>query len=96
MGRKVIRMPEYIDRENYCKNLCHGPGLSGGCEKAKCPLWQAPLVKGVVPVVRCKSCVYAKWSERNQSYYCQRRWAMRKVRERDFCSYGKRRVKTCD
>ena len=49
------------------------------------------LPEGVVPVVRCKSCVYAKWSMRNHSYYCQRRWAMHKVRERDFCSYGRRR-----
>ena len=83
-------MPEFIDRENYCQNLCRCPGLADGCEKSKCPLWQAPNMDAV-PVVRCKSCAYAKWSERNQSYYCQRRWAMHKVRERDFCSYGRRR-----
>lgn len=33
----------------------------------------------------------AKWSERSKAYYCRRRWAMHKVRERDFCSYGRRK-----
>lgn len=51
----------------------------------------APAAEGVVPVVRCKSCVYARWSERSQAYHCQRRWNMHKVRERDFCSYGRRK-----
>ena len=46
----------------------------------------------VAPVVRCKSCKHSKWSDKNKSYYCKRRWAMHKVRERDFCSYGKRRT----
>lgn len=55
-----------------------------------------PAVEGVTSVIRCKSCVYAKWSKRNQSYYCQRRWAMHKVRERDFCSYGRRKEDTHD
>lgn len=44
-----------------------------------------------VKVVRCKQCVHSKWSKKNKKYYCQRRWAMHGVRERDFCSYGKRR-----
>ena len=46
----------------------------------------------VAPVVRCKSCKHSKWSDVNKSYYCKRKWAMHKVRERDFCSYGKRRT----
>lgn len=44
-----------------------------------------------VPVVRCKSCRNSTWSKTNNSYYCKRRWAMHKVRERDFCSYGVRK-----
>ena len=55
---------------------------------------KAPAAEGVVPVVRCKSCVYVTWSERNKSYYCQRCWAMHKVWERDFCSYGRRKEAT--
>lgn len=50
----------------------------------------APTIDAV-PVVRCKSCIHAKWSEQNKAYYCRRRWAMHKVRDRDFCSYGKRK-----
>lgn len=45
-------------------------------------------------VVRCKSCQNAVWSKKENSLYCKRRWAMHKVRERDFCSYGKRKEET--
>ncbi len=50
----------------------------------------APTIDAV-SAVRCKRCRHAKWSEKNKAYYCQRRWAMHKVRERDFCSYGERK-----
>lgn len=33
-------MAEYIDRENYCKNICRCSREK--CDKAKCPLWTAP------------------------------------------------------
>ncbi len=39
-------------------------------------------------VVRCKSCKFAGWSKKLGSLYCRRHWAMHKVRERDYCSYG--------
>lgn len=44
-----------------------------------------------VEVVRCKKCIHAQWSKKNKAYYCNRRWALHKVRERDYCSYGARR-----
>lgn len=33
-------MPEYIDRENYCENLCHSHNEH--CDKESCPIWKAP------------------------------------------------------
>lgn len=42
-------------------------------------------------IVRCKHCAHSKWVEKEKSYYCQRKWSMYRVRERDFCSYGVRR-----
>lgn len=44
-----------------------------------------------ITVVRCKSCRNAVWSEKEKSFYCKRRWAMHKVQERDYCSYGRRK-----
>lgn len=33
-------MPDYIDREDYCKNLCHCHNEC--CDKESCPIWKAP------------------------------------------------------
>lgn len=44
-------MAEYIDRENYCKNICRCSREK--CDKAKCPIWAAP-VADVREVVRGK------------------------------------------
>lgn len=41
-------MPEYIEREDYCKNLCHCPNEY--CDKESCPIWKAPAAD-VAPVV---------------------------------------------
>lgn len=41
-------MPEYIDREDYCKNLCHCNNEY--CDKESCPIWKAPAAD-VAPVV---------------------------------------------
>lgn len=41
-------MPEYIDRDHYCKYIC---GCNGDkCEKTKCPIFTAPTAD-VAPVV---------------------------------------------
>ena len=40
-------MPEYIDREDYCKNLCHCHNEY--CDKESCPIWKAPAAD-VAPV----------------------------------------------
>lgn len=53
-----------------------------------------PGEESLAKVVRCKSCIHATRSEKNNAYYCKRRCAMHKVRERDFCSYGKRKENT--
>lgn len=41
-------MAEYIDRENYCENLCHSHNEH--CDKESCPIWKAPAAD-VAPVV---------------------------------------------
>ena len=106
MGRVVRRMADYINRDQLQNALARkksGPangryteGWNDCLMRVKSMVSAAPSVEGVAPVIRCKSCIYAKWSERDQSYYCQRRWAMHKVRERDFCSYGVRKEDTHD
>ena len=96
-------MTEYIERENYCKNicLCH----SEYCDKKMCSIHLAPAAD-VVEVVRCKGCQYAKPYERNDGqtgYYCQHQnctflygtnWErlFEPIKEaNDFCSYGERK-----
>lgn len=45
-------MAEYIDRENYCKNICRCSLEK--CDKAKCPIWTAPAAD-------VRENVQAKW-----------------------------------
>lgn len=40
-------MAEYIERENYCENVCHC--ANEYCDKESCPIWKAP-VADVAPV----------------------------------------------
>ena len=40
-------MAEYIDRENYCENVCHC--ANEYCDKESCPIWKAPAAD-VAPV----------------------------------------------
>lgn len=49
-------MPEYIDREDYCKNLCHCHNEY--CNKESCPIWKAPAAD-VAPVV------HGRWIEKS-------------------------------
>ena len=85
-------MDEYIERDKALREIDHSLNLSEAYSK----IAEMPAANNVTKVVRCKSCRYSKWSEKNQKYYCQRRWAMRGVRERDFCSYGKKEGQRCD
>ena len=52
-------MPEYIEREDYCKNQCRC--ANEYCDKAHCPIWKAPAAD-VAPVVhgrwQCEASVY--------------------------------------
>ena len=50
-------MPEYIDREDYCKNLCHCNNEY--CDKESCPIWKAPAAD-VAPVVHGRWIEYTK------------------------------------
>lgn len=52
-------MAEYIDRENYCKNICLCNEKQ--CEKEKCSIHTAPAVN----IVRCFDCQYSEPLERN-------------------------------
>lgn len=52
-------MAEYIDRENYCKNICRCS--SDKCDKGKRPLWSAPAAD-VEPVV------HAEWRNNKNDY----------------------------
>lgn len=41
-------MAEYIERENYCENVCHC--ANEYCDKESCQIWKAPAAD-VAPVV---------------------------------------------
>ena len=44
-------MPEHIDREKYCAEVCRCNKEK--CDKSKCPVWNAPAAD-VAPVVHGK------------------------------------------
>lgn len=44
-------MPEYIDKEKYCAEVCKCNKEK--CDKSKCPIWNAPAAD-VAPVVHAK------------------------------------------
>lgn len=44
-------MPEYIDKEKYCAEVCKCNEEK--CDKSKCPIWNAPAAD-VAPVVHGK------------------------------------------
>lgn len=54
-------MPEYIDKEKYCAEVCKCNEEK--CDKSKCPIWNAPAAD-VAPVV------HGKWIEVTRSVYC--------------------------
>lgn len=53
-------MSEYIDREGYCKNLCHCRNKH--CDKESCPIWKAPTAD-VAPVV------HGRWIPDGDGYH---------------------------
>lgn len=54
----------YIDVEMYCKN-CNCVGLEKGCEKEKCPIWNAPTAD-VAPIRHGRWI----WHESQNEYEC--------------------------
>lgn len=52
-------MPEYIEREKYCAEVCRCNKEK--CDKSKCPVWNAPAAD-VAPVV------HGKWELRHEGY----------------------------
>lgn len=89
-------MPEYIERDALLKvaetrGRCLRPMVTAYSMCVGVHDIEAAPAVDAVKVVRCRSCKFAEWSKKNGAYYCKRKWAMHKVRERDFCSYGLRR-----
>ena len=79
-------MAEYIDRENYCKNICHCDNEY--CDKESCPIWEAPAAD-VAPVVRCKDCAYSYEDIGGRT--CSHGVCVDCIVPDDFCcAYGKR------
>lgn len=78
-------MPEYIDRENYCENLCHSHNEH--CDKESCPLWAAPAAD-VMEVTRCKDCRHHSAATGVCNLYLHFSVG---VSANDFCSYGERK-----
>ena len=75
---------EYIERVNYCKNICLCS--EDKCEKDKCPIWCVSTAD-VAPVrhgcwinenfsTRCSACgnmaIYDKYGQEVESDYCPR------------------------
>ena len=52
-------MPRYIDVERFCREICRCAGLENGCDKSKCPIWNAPA-EDVVPAVHGEWIPYTK------------------------------------
>ena len=69
----------YIDRDDYCRNICRYAG--SGCDKAKCPLWKA-IAKDAVEVVRCRDCRFSGNCS-IEEFGC--------TEPDDYCSRGKRK-----
>ena len=80
-------MPEYIDREDYCKNLCHCHNEY--CDKESCPIWRAPAAD-VAPVVRCENCTSGIMSDDNKYIICCRLGVGMELD--GFCSHGERKI----
>lgn len=73
-------MAEYIDRENYCKNICHCDNEY--CDKESCPIWEAPAAD-VASVVRCKDCANFRQNVRG-GYWCDEYGGV--ITPEDYCS----------
>lgn len=56
-------MAEYIDRENYCENICRCSNEY--CYRISCPIWKAPAAD-VVPVV------HGRWLRADDFVICSR------------------------
>ena len=84
-------MAEYIERDNYCKNICLCNEEK--CDKERCSIHTAPTAD-VVPVVRCKDCRKSEWLEdaflECKHYFC-RIHNFCAVNEDGFCDLGERR-----
>ena len=48
MEQEVLKMTEYIDREEYCEKHCRCSNEY--CDRVSCPIWKAPAAD-VAPVV---------------------------------------------
>lgn len=79
-------MAEYIDRENYCENICQCNCNNEYCYRVSCPIWKAPAAD-VAPVVRCKDC---KYHHDCGTHFCDRLGMDFPDDSEFFCKYGTR------
>lgn len=79
-------MAEYIDREDYCENLCHSHNEY--CDKESCPIWKAPAAD-VMEVTRCKDCRHHSAAAGVCNLYLHFSVG---VTANDYCSFGERKT----
>ena len=86
-------MAEYIDKAEYCEKHCRCSNEY--CDRQSCPIWKAPAAD-VVPVVRCKDCIYEKDAKWNKKGFRICPATHMEIVDDDFCSYGERKEKSND
>ena len=86
-------MAEYIDKAEYCEKHCRCSNEY--CDRQSCPIWKAPAAD-VVPVVRCKDCIYEKDAKWNKKGFRICTATHMEIVDDDFCSYGERKEKSND
>lgn len=79
-------MAEYIDREDYCENLCHSHNEY--CDKESCPIWKAPAAD-VMEVTRCKDCRHHSAAAGVCNLYLHFSVG---VSANDYCRFGERKT----
>ena len=84
-------MAEYIDREELLKKIWMGNSDSIVLRDYASTMAKDIPAADVAPVVRCKSCKWAKRDIVLNKYKCTR-GLLTEVREDDFCSYGERGI----
>lgn len=86
-------MAEYIDRENYCENICRCSNEY--CYRISCPIWKAPAAD-VAPVVRCEDCMFWVSGENECESWEYCKFLRRDMPPHAFCNFGERKEAQSD